>query len=641
MAVTDYLDAQKIGKKEYRSAISNGEYPYLPVLDDILKHVQIDSEVEIGLCDIPLDRVVGTSTAGRTEAFARNFMPLLDNGTEFSGKWSNLADAQVEEGIRDPIKVYEYLNRFYVVEGNKRVSVLKYYGAVTISAVVTRKIPAKSDLLQNQIYYEFMDFYDIAGINALYVSRLGEFGKILDLTGGRDEPWSDEKRKEFSAVFFMFRKEFKAMGGAKLHIKSGDAFVPFLSIYGYDKIKEMTPSLMKEAIGKIWNELVLQKEEDQMDILMDPTEDKDNAGKKLLHYLLPWSEKQYKVVFVYDKEPGASDWIYTHELGRLYVEDRFGDELMTDKVIIPNIEDAVDILTKEVEMGADIIFTVTPRLLDASLKVAVEHQDVKILNCSLNNPHRYVRTYHARMYEAKFLTGMVAGAMADNNKIGYIADYPLYGTTTNINAFAIGAKFTNPRAKVYLNWTTANDYDYGASFVKEDIRYLSGQDFITPDSSSREFGLYYRSDAGPVNMVMPVWHWGIFYERLIRSVLNGSFKRDWQESEKAYNYWWGMSAGVIDLIVSREVPSEVRALVNAMKKHIVVDSFDNLTCDIVDQNGVLRHSVNGGPSLNIDDLTKMEWLVDNVIGDIPMLSDLDDNVREVVEYAGVAREEQD
>ena len=101
-----------------------------------------------------------------------------------------------------------------------------------------------------------------------------------------------------------------------------------------------------------------------------------------------------------------------------------------------------------------------------------------------------------------------------------------------------------------------------------------------------------------------------------------------------------MSAGVIDLIVSREVPSEIRALVNVMKKHIVNDSFEDLVCDIVDQSGVLRHS-ESGPSLNIDDLTKMEWLVDNVVGDIPMLSDLDDNVREVVEIAGVAREEQD
>ncbi|MCR4717157.1 MAG: BMP family ABC transporter substrate-binding protein [Lachnospiraceae bacterium] len=640
MAVTDYLDAQKLGKKEYRSAISKGEYPYLPVLDDILKHVKIDSEVELGLLDIPLDRVVGTSTAGRTEAFARNFMPLLDHGSEFSSKWSNLADAQVEEGIRDPIKVYEYLNRFYVVEGNKRVSVLKYYGAVTISAEVIRKVPEKNESLENKIYYEFMDFFEVAGINTLYVSKLGEFSKMLDLTGGKEEPWTDEKRKEFNAVFFMFRKEFKKMGGDKLPINSGDAFIPVLSIYGYDKVKEMTPSSMKEALGKIWNELVLQTEDDQVDILMDPAADKDNAGKKLLHYLLPWNDKQYKVVFVYDKEPGSSDWIYSHELGRIYVEELFGDELITDKLVINDLSKAEQMLTAEVLSGADIIFTVTPKLLDASLKVAVEYPDVKILNCSLNTPHRYVRTYHARMYEAKFLTGMIAGAMTENDKIGYIADNPIFGTTANINAFALGAKFTNPRAKVYLNWTTAKDYDYGASFAKEDIRYLSGQDFITPDSGSREFGLYYRGELGIVNMVMPVWHWGIFYELMIKSVLSGSFKRDWMESEKAYNYWWGMSAGVIDLIISREVPSELRTLVEYLKKSITGDSILMLDCEIKDQDGNIRNDIHG-PSLTAEDLTKMDWLVDNVIGDIPKLSELEDSVKEVIEFAGVSKDEGD
>ncbi|MBQ4232787.1 MAG: simple sugar transporter substrate-binding protein, partial [Lachnospiraceae bacterium] len=343
MAVTDYMEANKLGRKEYRAATAKGEYPYLPVLDDILKHVKIESEVELGLFDIPLDRVVGTSTAGRTEAFARNFMPLLDNGTEFASKWGNLCDAQVEEGIRDPIKVYEYLNRFYVVEGNKRVSVLKYYGAVTISAEVTRKIPEKSDILENKLYYEFMDFFEITGTNSLYVSRLGEFSKILELTGGSDEKWSVEKRKEFNAVYFMFRKEFRSMGGDKLPIHSGSAFLPLLSIYGYDKIKEMTPSLMKEALGKIWKELVLQTEDDQLDLLMNPTEDR--TAKKILHYILPWRDKQYKVVFVYDKEPGASDWIYSHELGRLYVEDRFTDELITDTLIINDLSKAEEMLT--------------------------------------------------------------------------------------------------------------------------------------------------------------------------------------------------------------------------------------------------------------------------------------------------------
>lgn len=86
--------------------------------------------------------------------------------------------------------------------------------------------------------------------------------------------------------------------------------------------------------------------------------------------------------------------------------------------------------------------------MDPSLKIAVEHPEVTILNCSLNAPHKYIRTYYARMYEAKFVSGMIAGAMAENDKIAYVADYPIYGMIANINAVALGAACVNPRAKV-------------------------------------------------------------------------------------------------------------------------------------------------------------------------------------------------
>ena len=136
MSVQDYLSAVKIGKKEYHACVNKGTYPYLPVLEDIIDENSIDREVSLGSDQIPLRLVVGTCTAGRTTAFADNFMPILDWGTEFSAKWASLSDSQVNEGIRDDIKVYEYMNKFYVLEGNKRVSVLKYFKAVTVSAQV-------------------------------------------------------------------------------------------------------------------------------------------------------------------------------------------------------------------------------------------------------------------------------------------------------------------------------------------------------------------------------------------------------------------------------------------------------------------------------------------------------------------------
>ena len=99
MAYDDYLKAQKLALKAYKNKTVRGAYPYLPVLDEILSHVRIEREEILGTVNIPLKQVVGTSSAGRTQAFASNFMPLLDYGSEFATKWSTLYDAQIEEGI--------------------------------------------------------------------------------------------------------------------------------------------------------------------------------------------------------------------------------------------------------------------------------------------------------------------------------------------------------------------------------------------------------------------------------------------------------------------------------------------------------------------------------------------------------------
>lgn len=79
-----YQKAQKMGQRDYREKTAAGESPYLPVLDDLLKNVQVENQLPLGLIEVPLDLMVGTKTAGRTAAFAANFMPLLDVRTEFA-----------------------------------------------------------------------------------------------------------------------------------------------------------------------------------------------------------------------------------------------------------------------------------------------------------------------------------------------------------------------------------------------------------------------------------------------------------------------------------------------------------------------------------------------------------------------------
>ena len=222
MAYLEYAKALKLGEKEYRNAVSGGHYPYLPALDELLECVDVQTEENLGLVDIPLDQIVGTKTVGRRNAFAGNFMPLMSEKSEFALKWTNLYNYQTEHGVNDPIIAYEFMNKFYVLEGNKRVSVFKFLNASSIEGTVTRIIPKPTDETENRIYYEFLDFYKLTGINYIWFSKEGSFAKLTKAVGkGPEETWTEEDQKNFSSIFTEFSELFESRGGKKLPITTG------------------------------------------------------------------------------------------------------------------------------------------------------------------------------------------------------------------------------------------------------------------------------------------------------------------------------------------------------------------------------------------------------------------------------------
>lgn len=627
MSEIEYQEALKLGKKEQKSCVASGRSPYLPILDEILEQSEIQTEQSLGLVHVPLERVVGTSTKGRANAFAANFMPILEWGTEFASKWSNLADAQVNEGIRDPIKAYEYMNRFYVVEGNKRASVLKYYKAVSIPAIVTRKVPKPSEDRNVKLYYEFIEFNEITGLNTIEFSQLGSAKQLLECVG-KTEKWEEEDRDEFSTVMYRFSKAYHSYGGEKLPIPIGDALVLFMQIFGYQDMLTMKESDYSKNIVKVWKEFIVLTEQNKVDLVMNP-KDVDKKHRSLLRYFIP--EKKLTVAFLYPKSPELSDWSYAHDLGRIYLEESFPRRIKTICVESVNEHNTAELLEKVIQAGADIIFGIAPQMMNASLKVALEHPEVTILNCSLNKPHKAIRTYYARMYEAKFISGMIAGAMAENDKIAYVADYPLYGMIANINAFALGASCVNPRAKVYLEWSTKKEYDLEKFLLEHDIHYVSNQDMITPLFATREFGLYKYENKEAKNLVMPVWNWGIFYEKMIQSILAGAYKSE-ESDTKALNYWWGMSAGVIDLIYSKHVPKGVVRLAEHVKYDISIGDIVPFYGEIYAQDGSLKNKAD--EQMTPEDIMKMDWLLENVIGVIPQKEEFVEEAKPIVELQG-------
>ncbi len=251
----------------------------------MITNSDISGEMNLGLQHISLDRVVGTATKGRTTAFASNFMPILELNTEFGNKWSSLCDSHIEEGIHDPIKVYEYMNKFYVIEGNKRVSVLKYFGADSVPAMVTRKLPKRTDALENKLYYEFVEFQKKTGINYLWFSQLGGYDKLRECIGlSPEKPFTDDDRMDFNSAHTAFDTAFRQKSGsAELSMTVDDAMLVFLNVYGYEALKDMSYDEVKTNLDKVWDEIVLSGQKKNMTIApkLEPVESKKNC--LLLH----------------------------------------------------------------------------------------------------------------------------------------------------------------------------------------------------------------------------------------------------------------------------------------------------------------------------------------------------------------------
>ena len=422
--IEDYRSAQRAGQRAYRANVARGQSPYLAVLDDILTDVDIVAQEPLGLVDIPAESIVGTKTAGRHTAFASNFMPLLDDDTEFAVKWSNLCDAHLEEGIHTPIIAFEYLNKFYVQEGNKRVSVLKYYEAVKIPGTVTRLIPAKNDTLENKLYYEFLDFYKLSRINYVSFSRLGGYAKLQTLAcKATGEAWTDDDRLNFSSLYTMFSQQFYALGGGSLGLTPGDALLVYLSVYRYADACESTPTKVRENLARLWDEVKILAEPHAVELLLEPK----RSSEPLLSKLNIFSSRpsELRVVFLHEHNAQTSAWVRGQDKGRAALVKAFPDKLYVScrENVNPEV-DAEQVLEEVAHDHADIVFTTSARMHTACLKVAAQHPKTRFLNCSLNAPHPLVRTYYPRTYEVTYLLGMLAGIVSHSDKVGYVAANP-------------------------------------------------------------------------------------------------------------------------------------------------------------------------------------------------------------------------
>lgn len=618
----DYKNALKSGQRAYRACVARGQSPYLAVLDDILVNVNIVAQEPLGLVEIPAESIVGTKTSGRHTAFAPNFMPLLEPDTEFAGKWSNLCDAHLDEGIHTPIIAYEFLNKFYVQEGNKRVSVLKYFDAVRIAGTVTRLVPERNDSLENRIYYEFLDFYKLSKVNDVHFSRLGGYAKLQTLVcKASGESWTDDDRLSFSSFYTMFRQQFLALGGGGLNLTAGDAMLVYLSVYRYADACESTPSQMKQNLEKLWDEVKVLTEPQAVALSLEP---KQGPGEPLLAKLNIFTKpSELKVVFLHEHNAENSAWVRAHDKGIEALQQAFPDRVfITRKENIEPEVDAEQVLEDVAHDNADVVFTSSARMHTACLKVAAQHPKTRILNCSLNAPHPLVRTYYPRMYEVTYLLGMLAGVMARTDRVGYVAANPVYGIPAAVNAYAQGLKTVRPDAKVVLRWACLPDPAHPLDFSdRPDVEIFYARDNREPEGTHRDYGLCRRQPDGTLQPLgLPVWRWDTFYIEIVRSIFDGAWDND-AAGARAVNYWWGMRSGAEEIDYSKDLPAGTLQLLDLMEKMLHEDDLRIFPEDLYAQGHVLHspEAVVYSPK----ELMEMDWLDECVEGALPHYDELD------------------
>jgi basic membrane protein A and related proteins len=628
-----YLAARKLGLKEYSKNVSKGQSGYLPCLEGLVKNTEIVSEIDLGIVELPLNKIVGTYSHLRSLSFSKNFMPIINDKTEFHAKWINLCKAHINEGIKHAIKVYEYLNWFYVIEGNKRVSVLKYFGAYSIYANVIRLIPKKDESDYNiSLYYEFLKFNNLTKIYSIYFSKPGSFDALYEYLKkyNPSTPNVEDKYRYFDVyIYNSFRIIYHKLGGEKLNITTGDALLEYIKIYGIPK--EIDEDKITPKIKELMTELKNMTVNQELNIQTSPLEKAQSSMFSTISTLV-MPKKTLKVAFVYARTIDSSGWTYSHEIGRQYVQTVLGDQIKTMYIEnVPEDGDAYKVLKGIAKKGYNVIFTTSPIFAKATLRCAMNYPKTRFFNCSEYQPYVHVGNYFGRTYEPRFLTGLIAGSMTKTGILGYVATSPAPEAISSINAFAQGAKLVNPYAKIMVSWTNAWNSAVKANnaaekLVKCGADIISNQNLLVPHPISKEYGVYSMLCSIDKNTLLPdkylaapIWHWGVFYEKILHNILNGTLKTIgdmYSENAKMLNFWWGISSGVLDLYYSKEhIPEETQKLVLLMKKMIVDNAFHPFSGPIYDQQGALI--IDTDEIASHEQILTMNWFVEGVEAESP------------------------
>ena len=245
-----YSVYQNQAKRIARKNSANVEMVALPLLKTVLDTYNVAGETDLGVVKIPVKQIVGVVAEEDRDAYVSDFFPLPSVNSEFAAKWTtlfmeNLSDA----GLSDPIRCYEFLGKFYVVDGKKRVSAVKAQGTVMIDAQVTRILPVETDDPEIQSYYEFVKTYEKTGLYQIAFTQPGKADSFLKAMGYEpDHIWSEMDRFSFMFHWYPFDRALEVAFDNQLNITTADAVLVLLKNHSIAELRNLPSWVLAEMM---------------------------------------------------------------------------------------------------------------------------------------------------------------------------------------------------------------------------------------------------------------------------------------------------------------------------------------------------------------------------------------------------------
>lgn len=285
---------------------------------------------------------------------------------------------------------------------------------------------------------------------------------------------------------------------------------------------------------------------------------------------------------------------------------------------IPADTNALVEMEKLIASGVKIIvansFQFGPFIREASAR----HPEVNFFHASGIETAPNVSTFFGRIYQMRYLSGIVAGMQTKTGKVGYVAAFDIPEVVRGINAFTLGVRKANPDANVIVRWTKSWEDDETCAKATRSLLAGDSIDVLAMHTDSREpmriadsLGIWivgYNLDNAEFYpdhfLTAPIWRWEKFYTPNIFNVLKHKFV--------GKSYWNGIESGIVDLApFTAHVNPEAVKLVQAEREKILNGSFDVFYGPIEDNTGTVR--VNDGESMSDNDmLNHFNWFVKGV-----------------------------